>query len=60
MQGLVCEGAVGSVIQKALDKGLILINAGASIIRLVPPLIITRENIDEMIRILDASLAECV
>lgn len=60
MQGLVCKGAVGSVIQKALDKGLILINAGASIIRLVPPLIITRENIDEMIRILDASLAECV
>lgn len=60
MQGLVCEGTVGSVIQKALDKGLILINAGASIIRLVPPLIITRENIDEMIRILDASLAECV
>jgi acetylornithine/N-succinyldiaminopimelate aminotransferase len=60
MQGLVCRDAVGDVITKAMDKGLILINAGPSIIRLVPPLIITREHVDEMIRILDESLAETV
>lgn len=60
MQGLVCKGAVGDIITKAMDKGLILINAGAFIIRLVPPLVITRENVDEMIQILDAALAECL
>lgn len=60
LQGLVCKDAVGTVINKAMEKGLILINAGASIIRLVPPLIITRENVDEMIGLLDAALAESV
>ena len=60
MQGLVCKGAVGDVIAKAMEKGLILINAGVSIIRLVPPLIITKENVDDMIQLLDAALAECV
>lgn len=60
LQGLVCKDAVGTVINKAMEKGLILINAGASIIRLVPPLIITRENVDEMIALLDAALAESV
>ncbi len=60
MQGLECKGAVGDVIAKAMEKGLILINAGVSIIRLVPPLIITKENIDDMIQLLDAALADCV
>ena len=41
---------------RALEKGLILINAGADIIRFVPPLVITRENVDEMIAILDTCI----
>ena len=53
MQGLACRGPVAGVIGRALEKGLILINAGTDIIRFVPPLIITRENVDEMIAILD-------
>lgn len=56
MQGLVCKGSVGDVINKALENGLILINAGADIIRLVPPLIITKENVDEMAAILEKCL----
>jgi len=56
MQGLVCKGPVGDIISKALDNGLILINAGAEIIRLVPPLIITKENVDEMVAILEMCL----
>lgn len=58
MQGLEFSIPVGPIIQKALDKKLILINAGTNIIRFVPPLIITKENIDEMIVILDSVLAE--
>lgn len=56
MQGLVFDHPVGDIINKALEKGLILINAGADIIRFVPPLVITRENVDEMIAILDTCI----
>lgn len=58
MQGLVFDRPVGPVITKAMENGLILINAGSSILRFVPPLVITRENIDEMIRILEPVIAE--
>ena len=53
MQGLVFDRPVRETIAAAMDKGLILINAGADIIRFVPPLIITKENVDDMIAILD-------
>lgn len=56
MQGLVFDRPVGDVITKALDRGLILINAGANIIRFVPPLVISRENVDEMLGILESCL----
>ena len=56
MQGLAFEHPVGDIINRALEKGLILINAGADIIRFVPPLVITRENVDEMIAILDTCI----
>ncbi|SHI25466.1 acetylornithine/N-succinyldiaminopimelate aminotransferase [Butyrivibrio fibrisolvens DSM 3071] len=58
MQGLVFDRPVADIIVKAMDKGLILINAGAQIIRFVPPLVITKENVDQMIDILDACLQE--
>jgi len=47
------------VIRKALDNGLVIISAGACIIRFVPPLIIEKEHVDEMIRVLDRTLSEC-
>ena len=56
MQGLAFDRPVSEIINKALDKGLILINAGAQIIRFVPPLIITKENVDDMIEILRSCL----
>ncbi len=56
MQGLVFNRPVAEVINKALEKGLILINAGAEIIRFVPPLVITKKNVDDMIEILDSCL----
>ena len=56
MQGLVFDRPVSDVINKALEKGLILINAGSDIIRFVPPLVITKENVDDMISILDSCL----
>lgn len=58
MQGLVCRGPVKGVIADAMDHGLILINAGADIIRILPPLVITEREIDEMISILEPALAK--
>ena len=58
MQGLVIEGTtVGSVVTKALANGLLVILAGSDVLRLVPPLVITKEHIDEMIEKLEKSLA---
>ncbi len=56
MQGLVFDRPVGEIITKAMGKGLLLINAGTDIIRFVPPLIISKENVDHMISILE----ECI
>ena len=56
MQGLVFNKPVGDIIKKAMDKGLILINAGANIIRFVPALVITKQNVDDMIAILESSI----
>lgn len=58
MQGLVFDRPVGGIISAALEKGMILINAGADIIRFVPPLVIEREDIDRMAKILDSCLAQ--
>lgn len=58
MQGLVITGVpVGSVVTKALENGLLVISAGSDVLRLVPPLIITKEHIDQMIGILEKCLA---
>ena len=58
MQGLVFSIPVGDIISRALEKGLILINAGTNIISFVPHLVITRENVDDMIVILRDCLDE--
>ena len=57
MQGLEFNKPVADIICKALDNGLVLINAGTNIIRIMPPLIITKDNVDEMIEILKKSLS---
>ncbi len=56
MRGLVFDRPVRDIIDRAMEKGLILINAGAEIIRFVPPLVITREHVDEMIAVLDTCI----
>ena len=56
IQGLEFDKPVAPIINKALEKGLVLINAGANIIRFVPPLIISKADIDKMIVI----LKECI
>lgn len=56
LQGLVFDQPVGDIIKRAMDKGLVLINAGTDIIRFVPPLIIKETHVDDM----TAILRECI
>ena len=56
MQGLVFDRPVGDIIKKAMDKGLILINAGVDVIRFLPPLVITEKDVDTMIAILKEAI----
>ena len=55
-QGLVCTLPVGQVSAKALEQGLIIITAGADVIRMVPPLVIEKKHVDEMIEKLEKAL----
>ena len=49
--------SVGTIVSKSLENGLLVISAGSDVLRLVPPLVITKEDIDEMIEKLEKSLA---
>ncbi|MCR5831949.1 MAG: aspartate aminotransferase family protein [Lachnospiraceae bacterium] len=48
----------GDVVKAALANGLVLITAGTDVIRFLPPLVITKEDVDEMIDKLTVSLSE--
>ncbi len=58
MQGLEFMIPVKDIIPRVLEKGLVLITAGENIIRFVPPLVIEKKHVDEMIAILDQCLSE--
>lgn len=49
MQGIVFSVPVGDIVLEAQKQGLIIITAGKNVIRLVPPLVITKQHVDEMI-----------
>ena len=56
MQGLVVSGRpVGEIVTKAIENGLLVISAGSDVLRLVPPLVITEADVDDMIEKLEKS-----
>ena len=52
MQGMVLTIPVGEVVKAALDNGLVVLSAGKDVLRLLPPLVSTKEDIDAMATIL--------
>ena len=57
IQGLEFNTAVGPVVSNALmEQHLVLISAGANIIRFVPPLVIEKADVDEMVVRLKAAI----
>lgn len=58
MQGLQVTVKTGDVCSKALENGLVIISAGSDVLRLVPPLVIGKEHVDEMIIKLENTFSE--
>ncbi len=52
MQGIQVTKPLAEITGAALKEGLLIIGAGSDVIRFVPPLIIEKEHVDEMIEIL--------
>jgi acetylornithine/N-succinyldiaminopimelate aminotransferase len=58
MQGIELDKPVADVVARSIENGLLLVNAGKFIIRFVPSLIATKEDIDKAMSILDRALSE--
>lgn len=56
IQGIVVTKPAGEVINCAIEEGLLIISAKGNVLRFVPPLIIEKEHIDEMIEKLKHAL----
>ena len=57
-QGLVVEGDAGSVVARAREQGLLVSVAGGNVVRFVPPLVVSKAEIDEAVSIIDGVLAQ--
>ena len=58
MQGLVIGNGVkvGDITKEALNHGLIVISAGSDVLRMVPPLIIEKQHVDEYVQKLSETI----
>jgi acetylornithine/succinyldiaminopimelate/putrescine aminotransferase len=56
MLGIVADEAVAPVLAAARSKGLLILPAGPNIIRLLPPLNVSQEDIDQAVAIVSESL----
>lgn len=56
IQGLEFSNPVGTVVSKLLEKGVVTFTAGTNVIRFIPPLIVEKKHVDEMI----TKLEECL
>lgn len=58
MQGLVVTLKPADICKKALENGLVIISAGSDVLRIVPPLVIEKEHVDEMLCKLEHTFSE--
>lgn len=56
MLGIEIKGDVGQIVNQAMNMGLLIVGAGNATIRLVPPLIVTKDEIDQAIFILKSCI----
>lgn len=54
MQGIVLDESIkaGDVVKECLNRGLVVLSAGGNVLRLLPPLVISKDDIDKAIDII--------
>jgi LysW-gamma-L-lysine/LysW-L-ornithine aminotransferase len=57
MIGIELKEKAGPYVQALMEKGIIVLLAGANVIRLLPPLVISKEEIDQALKALQEVLA---
>ncbi|MBC7131064.1 aspartate aminotransferase family protein [Candidatus Bathyarchaeota archaeon] len=58
MLGMELKFDVFNVLMKSMEKGVLILDAGKNVLRFLPPLVISRQQIDKVISILDAVIEE--
>jgi len=58
MLGMELRFEVRDILFKALDHGVIILDAGRNVLRFLPPLIIEKPQVDKVVSVLDKLLAE--
>ncbi|MFA6717130.1 MAG: aspartate aminotransferase family protein [Victivallaceae bacterium] len=58
MLGVVCDRPAGELLPLLQANGMIALTAGENVLRLMPPLNITKEEADEALRIMDKTFSE--
>jgi acetylornithine/succinyldiaminopimelate/putrescine aminotransferase len=56
IRGMEFTVPAGPIAGKCIENGVLLITAGEKTIRFVPPLVISKADVDEMIAVLDAAI----
>jgi acetylornithine/LysW-gamma-L-lysine aminotransferase len=55
--GIELKEPAGPFLQALLERGIVALAAGPTVIRLLPPLVITREELEEAVDAIEAVLA---
>ena len=53
LKGIIVEVNAADIVQKAIANQLLILTAGPSVVRILPPLTATKEEIDEFVDILE-------
>lgn len=56
MVGIECTHEVASFIEQLEEEGLLVLQAGPNVIRLLPPLIVTNEELEQAVYMIKSSL----
>jgi len=58
MLGMELRYEVRNIILKTMDRGVLVLDAGRNVLRLLPPLVIEKEQIDKAVAVLDEVIGE--